>query len=415
MSYSFTDSQNQQPIKDNDNNSLLDILQSTGRTIARTPINLLALASGIPGDIASLVNRYVAAPIAQEITGQTALPYEQTSLSQFLPTSRQEKEALTPEFLKPQNESEQLTDEIVENAVLLFSPVKGKLPNSTIIKPLAISIGSTLAGELVKDITGGDLEKASKAKLGTMFLATIANKANANKFVSALYKEAEALLPQGTRVNATNLSKNLDNLINKVSKGTKAASEQFVINEANAVKNKIQNGTISIEEAIASKRSLGEKLNDFLYQSPDRKARARARKLATQINVDLNNLIKSYGNQNKEFGRIFANAEEAYGAIQQSNFITRLVGKNLKYNPATSGLVNILTGGLGTAASSALLPYQATKLLYRITKSPTLRKYYTKTLGSAVKDNAIQFNRDLEKLDKAIQQDQSKDTYQFIN
>lgn len=415
MSYSFTDSQNQQPLKDNDNNSLLDILQSTGRTIARTPINLLALASGIPGDVASLINRYVASPIAQEITGQPTLPYEETTLSQFLPTSRQEKEALTPEFLKPQSNSEELTDEILENAVLLFSPIKGKLPNSAIIKPLAISVGSTLAGELVKDITGGDLEKASKAKLGTMFLATIANKANANKFVSALYREAEALLPQGIRVNATNLSNNLDNLIQKLSLGTKAASEQFVINEANAIKNKITNGTISIEEAIASKRSLNEKLNDFLYQSSDKKAQARARKLATQINSELKDIINSYGNQNKEFGIAFSNAEQAHGTIQQSNFISRLVGKNLKYNPVTSGLVNILTGGLGTAASSALVPYQASKLLYRVLKSPPLRKYYAKTIGSAAKDNAIQFNRDLEKLDKAIQKDQSKDTYEFIN
>ncbi len=415
MTYAFVDEPQPQA---QTSGGFIDTAKAVGRTAARIPINLLSLATGSVGDVASLANEYIARPIVEKLTDQPSLPYEQTTLGQYLPTSQQEKERLTPDFLKPQSSGEELIDTIIEDTALLYSPIKTKVPfvkSYRGLKAFATSVGSNLVGEFVKDATGGDLEKSSYAKLGTMFLATIADKANAPKLVGQLYRDAEALLPSGVRVGAKNLTNKLNGLVRKLSQGTKAPSEQFVINEANAILKKIQKGTITVEEAWASKRSLGEKLEDFLYKSSDAKANARARKLATQINQELKETINTYGNQNKAFGQAFKNAEEAYGAVQGSNFVTRWIGNNLKYNPLTAGLAKLVTGGIGTTVGSATVVYPAAKLLYRVFKSPVLRKYYTKAIGSAAKQNAVQFNRDLKRLDKAIQDDAAKDTYQFVD
>jgi hypothetical protein len=214
-----------------------------------------------------------------------------------------------------------------------------------------------------------------------------------------------------------------------MSKGTIAPSEKFVIDEVDAVLGKVKNGQIPVEEAWAAKRSLNEKLNQHLFQNPEKAAQARARKLASGIQHELSSVIDDYGSKHPSFGKPFKEAEEAFGTIAKSKFITRFIDKNLKYSPATSGIMHLFGSGLGHAVvgagasaigsglgggATAAAAYPVAQLAYRVSKSPVLRKHYLNTVKAASIEDAAVFNKELQRLDEAFQKEQKKDKFKII-
>jgi hypothetical protein len=398
------------------------------RPFARTATNLTGLATGLPGDIASLINRFVAAPLT-EFAGNKPLPYEETYLGKVLPTSQQTTEglrSLAPEYLKPQNKVEEFVDDVINDTALLFSPAKTKVPYAKTastaakyLKPFAVSLGANLVGKGVEDISGHDPQKTAWAKTGSLFLLSLLSKPAAAKYASQLYKEAESALPKGATVDASRLQNNLENLKQKISAGrpisSLAPSEKFVVDEVDNVLGLVKNGRMDVNTAWASKRSLNEKLEKVLFDTPEKRAQARARKTASQIQHELSQTLDTYGHLNPQFGKPFRSAEEAFGTIAQSNVVSKFVENNLKYSPVTSGLIHLFHGPIGGAAAQAAAPYQVAKLTYRIAKSPTLAKYYGKVLQAAASEDAAIFNRELERLDKALQKEEGKDRYELID
>lgn len=402
------------------NSKLHDIADSTRRGIARTGSNLATRAIGLPGDILSLSNEFIARPITKAATG-SSIPYEETALGKAIPTTathRRNLESITGDYLKPQSEVEQLFDDVVEDTALLFTPggkaAKSATQGSKLFKSFATSVGGNLAGEAVESATGSKGAK-DLTKLGAFSLTSLLSRPTAQKMISSLYKQAESNLPKDAVTSAKKLEDNLVNLGLKVSEGTLAPSEKFVLDEANAVLKKINDGKISVSEAWASKRSLNEKLQDYIFKNPERKAQARARMLATVIQKDLSQTIEQYGKTNPSFYKPYKDAEEAFGAMAKSNFISNFVSKNVKSSPVTHGLLHLFGGPIGSTASAAVVPYQATKLGYRIMKSPTLRKHYAGALKAASKDNAKVFNKYLNELDEGIQKEESKERWEFVD
>ena len=59
--------------------------------------------------------------------------------------------------------------------------------------------------------------------------------------------------------------------------------------------------------------------------------------------------------------------------------------------------------------------YQGAKLIYRIARSPTLARMYSRIVGSAVAENAPLMNKEIKKLDHEIQKEEkSKTKYTLI-
>ena len=432
----------EEPIEKPEKSSLKKIGQKAAeiaRPYARTATNLVALGAGLPGDIASFLNDFVAAPISSAVTGQEKVPYSETTIGKLLPTSTQTKESLrsiSPEYLSPKGKGEEFVDTLIEDTALLFSPSKTKIPfvrsasnAKKLLSSFTTSLGANLVGKGIEDISGGNKERGALTKAGALFTLSLINKPKAAQLASDLYKQAESALPPGAMVNASKLEKGLTGLKEKMTKGTIAPSEKFVIDEVDAVLGKIKNGKIPVEEAWAAKRSLNEKLNQHLFQNPEKGAQARARKLASGIQHELGTVIDDYGSNHPKFGLPFKNAEEAFGTIAKSKFITRFIDKNLKYSPLTSGIMHLFGSGLGSAVAGAgasaigaglsggaavAAAYPATQLAYRISKSPTLRKHYLNTIKAASAEDAILFNKELQRLDESIQKEQKRDKYRII-
>ena len=80
------------------------------RNIVRQGSNIATRAIGLPGDILSLVNEYIAKPVAKHVFGQEPAEYEDTFLGKAIPTTethRKGVEGATGEYLKPKNKIEE--------------------------------------------------------------------------------------------------------------------------------------------------------------------------------------------------------------------------------------------------------------------------------------------------------------------
>jgi hypothetical protein len=419
--------------------------QNTLAPVARTAANLTGLAVGLPGDIASLLNDWVAGPISEAITGNEPVPYEETPIGKLLPTSQQHIEnlrSIAPELLTPKNEVEKWIDDVVSDTALLASTggvglaakgvrtAKGATKTGKAIESFVTSLGSNLAGSAIKDISG-DESKGAYTKAGSMFLLSLLNKKKAAQIAAESYKNAESQIPANATANAHRLEGTLNNLESRMLQGTGAPSEKFILEEVRLIKDKIKNGLIGIKEAWASKRSLNEKLNDILYKSPDQASRARARKLAGQIQQELSSVLKGYGKSNPGFGKNFQAAEEVFGAVQGSKFFTNFVRNQIKHvSPTDSALMHALGTGVGSATGAAvgglagagtglgagaLTAYPAAKIGYRIFKSPVLRKHYLNVVKAAAQEDAVLFKREYNKLKEGIQKDEKKDTFSLMD
>jgi len=394
---------------------------------SRTASNIATRAVGVPGDIFSLVNQFVAKPASKLITGKEGVPYEETALGKILPTTATHRKGLeekTGEYLKPKNKVESFVDDVLEDTALLLSPssvVSKGLKAGGALKSFFKSVGANLAGETTKQVVGSETA-GDITKLGSLFLLSVLDQESAAKQVGKLYRKAEENLPSSARSNASSLSKNLDNLEHQITKGRPlenlSPQEKFVINQSEKAKNLIQNGEISVEQAIAQKRSLNKELATLYKEVPKKGDQKTVKNFAKRIGSYLNQTIDEYGKKNPKFYKDYKAADEAFGTLAKSNFVSHWIENNVVQSPVTHGLLHVVGGNIGGAASGtvgAILPYQAAKLTYRISKSPTLAKIYGNTLKAAAKEDSKLFNKYLNELDEKMQEEEGKERYRFID
>jgi hypothetical protein len=394
-------------------------IQEAGRHAGRTALRVGEQAAGFPGDVLSIVNEYISGPLTSKVTGQEQLPYEELGISSILPTSEQLRKGHEKQFgesIKPKNPIESFGDDVVGTATSIFTPssiAKGFKTIKNIGSALFKSLGAHTAKEVAKDWTGS--EKAGvMAHIGALTLFSFIDKKGAAKAISEGYGPLEQRATQLLPVSANKLESNLNNLKSKMSKGTGAPSEKFIIDEVDAVLGKIKNGKITPEEAWAAKRSLNEKLTEILYSTKS-KSQPRARKLAGIISSELDDALKLTKSQDPSFYKDLKGWNTAYKAMADSNLVTRGVEKMLKYTPVTSGLLNIIGGPVGAIAGGMAAPYQGLKVAYRMAKSPKLLSHYSKTIAAAAAEDAVAFNKQLKILDTELQKEEKKDKFKLVD
>jgi len=392
------------------------------RHTARTGSNIVTSAAGLPGDILSLANEFIANPIVEAFGGK-ASPYEGTYLGRTLPTGstlRQESEEQFGGYLKPRNEIEKFVSDVAEDAALLFSPgkiAKGAKIGRSVLGALGKSIGANIAGEVVQQTTGS-MEGAAATKAGTLMVLSLIDPRMASREVSKLYGEARAALPETARTSATSLEKNLSKLEHQITKGrpksSLSAAEKFVLDKADGVKSLIEDGKINIEQAWAQKRSLNEDLTN-LYKDFDKGSAKGIRNNAKQVTGALNQTLSEYGKDNRAFYKPFKAADEAYGALAQSQRIGNWVTRNLKTLGSVVGLGSLFDPTVIAGAAGVVAIHESAKLMYKIGKSPTLRKLYGNAIQAAAKENAPLFNRYYQELDKGLAKELDQEKWEFID
>lgn len=413
------------------------ILTPTGqeffRHAARQGKNLVGAVSGLPGTTLDFFNRIAAKPIYEAVTGKEGKSYEEMGISKLLPTIGETTEMINrfdPKYLEPRNDTEKFWDDVVVDTALLFTPTpsgKGNLLSNAarrippVLKNFATSLGINAIGKGAQEISG-DEKLGSYAKMGSLLLSTLIDKKNGSELASALYSKARESIPEGAITNTRKLSADLQAIENNVLKGRPpnalSKSEKFVLDQIEKVKSSIKFdkspfSNAEVDSLWAAKKTLNEELSEAVFNAPDKAARKGMRKYASTITKSLRETLNQYGKENPNFGKNFGPAEEAFGTIAQSNLISNFVNRNIKYNPITSGLLHIVGGNVGSIGSAAAIPklaipYQAAKLMYKIYKSPTLRKHYLKVMKAAGEESATIFNKELESLDKEVQKEEKK-------
>lgn len=393
--------------------SLTEIGKSIARHPARTAFNIGSRILGTPGDIANLIPE-------KDFTGKLA--------RQVLPTTENIREKgyeRSEGFLQPQNKVEQFIDEVVEDAASLLIPggaatkgAKFAKPIMKGIKALGASLGANLIGETTQQVTGNQ-KAGSLAKMGSLFFLTLMGQPSAIKQIGEMYGKAESLIPEGATVANEGLKKSLQNLEKKITAGRPignlSKAEKFAYDELEKVKNLAEGDSSDVRQLWAQKRSLNSDLAGAKMFDLSKKEQQGAKKLALPLVSHINETIGQYGKHNPEFYKLFKDAEVGFGAIGQSKFIHNFLEKRLKYNPVTIGLLHLFGGPIGATTAAAVVPYQAIKIGYQIAKSPALRKIYTNTVKSAIKQDAITFNKELEKLDHLLQKSQSSEKWERVD
>ena len=410
------------------------VRDSTLRAGARIPTKLATRAAGTPGDVLSMIQSGVSKPL-EKLTGKEFTPYEETPWGKRHPTTETIREKLPEgykEYIEPQNKIESFIDDVVEDTAMLMTPGgmttrSGKVISGTqkLVRNLAKSIGANTAGEGVEAATGSSTAK-NWTKFGLLFMTSLWDKPTAKTQVSNMYKNAELAIPEGATMNAKTLHKDMEkiqhNLLQGRPKGHLSSDEKQVFSSAEKVMELIKNGKISVKAAWAQLKTINKDIEKLVGETPwhQFKRKKDLRKLMVDVNKGLNKSLKDYGKTNKEFGANFGPAQEAYAADKQAAKLGKWVANAVKSTPATAGLMKLFgaTGVLGKAVGASAVgtaAYQSWKLGYKIAKSPTLRKIYGNALKAATKENAAEFNKSIELLDKELQKDMSGQTWQLVD
>lgn len=412
--------------KESTNEPSLD-LESAYRIPALQAAGIAASLPGIFGDVAKTANDLIAVPLTKHVFGQESVPYEETAFGKLLPTTEQHKKTLEKNipFLKPKNKLEEFSQNIAQDAASLFLPGgifrMGRYA-MTPLRSLGISIGANVAG------TGTELWTSDKAKGnmvrgGTMLALSLFNPTTANNISSNLYRSARNSLPENAAVSGINLQARLNNLENRILQQRPienlAPSERFVVDQINNFRNLIQNGQINMSALVGQRRSFNEILQRNLFELPDRTSRARARELAQEISHATRETMRQYGRQNPRWLQFQEGADEAHAAIQQSNYISRVLQNFMKGRP--EGIAHAFGIGLPTAGAffsplgsgTALGAYQAGKIMTRVIRSPELRRHYAKVIAAAAADNPKLINKELDQFEKKIEKEEDKSKNKF--
>lgn len=338
-------------------------------------------------------------------------------LVENLPTSQSLKEKmseLTEGYTDPQSSGEQFGDDIIGLATALTI---GKDP--TKVKNLLGSLGKAVlaksSGKGVELLGGAESAQAA-TELGTLFLTGLWNRPMADKYVANKYQKARASIPEKTMIDTSNLANDLSSLEADLSKGLSTATKNEVLSATRELKNKAMAGHMPMSEVLDSYHDINErmsskKLFDELSTGERKKLKFRYDKLKT----DVNNQIKEYGKYNPEFLSEWQEANQAYKTIEDSkrvsNFLSKnkqTLGKGLGGSVAYQLLFHEPSIALATvgAAGTSYGAVKIGELMYRISKSPTLRKHYMDVIKHSTAENLPATIKSLKLLDKEIEKDQ---------
>lgn len=382
-------------------------LGTTARNVGRGGLRAAETIVGSPGDILSMINDWIKKPVSEKFSGLKSSAYEDLLILPYiLPTSDTLKN-ISEKYIpgaKPHNEVEQFADDIAETAASIFSPGGALKKSASFGKNARFALLASLGANTLKHGAvqlSGDETKGELVKAGALVMTSFLNKKGAAKVISEAYDPLLKQLSKYRPIDAKRLKNLSTHLIKEMKKGTGAASEKFIIEECREILKKIKDGKIRPDELYAVKRSLNEKLSKVVYDNP--KSAPRARKLAKSLAGEIKENLKFVEKIDPKLYKQLTAWDTAYAAMANSDFLTKWMGKYRSVVPITSGLLPLIGVSSHGAALGGAAAYQASKVGYRIAKSPELRKYYTKTTTAAVKENAKDFNRSLKKLDEAYQ------------
>lgn len=406
-------------------------LESFVRQAKRSGLRIGETAAGFPGNVVGVV-KWLADSLPQPPEALQRKPNViQTvgrNLLEKLPKSSELKETsneLFPKTSLPQNEWEENADETIETITNMFMPGSGYMRLSTRLgAPVLAQAGKFLTKEL------GGSETAQEVAKNVLLMGTaIANQPGARATAQQAMRNSERLVNPGDGFDTRRLENALQMIESepwmRTSTGagiTPSPSASPVIRMINAIRGRIQNGHMNVEDAIQLRKDINEaarNLGAFEIESPGDKITAIQR-LGRLRNDFVEHGIGEYGrNQNPAFWAQNQAANSAFAATERGGAIANYIMNNYQ-KPFVSDTAKILFGhalasGTGNVAkivgAAAMLSgiNASTRVMYRISQSPLLRRHYENVLLHASRNNAPAMAKSLEILDKKLKKEEAKD------
>ena len=412
--------------------------EDTRRHIARTGARVGETLVGLPGDIrevAKFAGEWLGDK-ARGMIGKEPLTDEQKAymreemkpgewdllgrLTESLPTSSDLRENVTRnytgEWLEPQNKMEAFADDVAQDFAALAIPVKGKIP-------FARALGTSLVANSGAEVAGafGGEDAKNYTKLGLLFAGGMIgqNKGGIKKYINGLYDDMRAEVPEGARISASNLEKRLSAIKKRLMKGDPGdASKQEAFKKIQAIEDKVKGGFIDVDEVLA----LTESTNESIFSKTNL---WRKENELFNVRKALHDTTKEFGAENPSFLSKWKDANQAYAATETSRKVGNWVKQNIKpkdyiYAASALGAEGFLAGapaaamtaggaaGLGATAFSA-------EVMKRIAQSPALRRYYTNTVNSALKQNKASFAKNIKLLNDGLAKDFQETPFETID
>lgn len=347
---------------------------------------------GLPGDIASLIQRLVG----------VRRPIE------FLPTAETIKrrvfEPLARERFVPETAPERIIGDI-GGLVGAFAAPLGRIP-----KISTVLLGSTLPAfvrEGLEQIKAPEIVKTG-ASILTLLGTGLRGAKKPKEIMGQLFKRAERTIPEGATTSAERLLKDVSGIEEKLAKGIKQvpskAAPTKVIDE---IKAKTKEGQIAVDELLAFKRDINELRGALFAEGVPKEGIRRARALLNPLANSVDKTIEAYGRTNPEFLRDFREANKLFGEINNVSKIARFF--NNKINLAGKDPITIaLLAFKPRFFLEALGAKKAINFLDIAFRKPGIRKLYLQAISEAGKENIKTASKIATKLDEKIKEEKEE-------
>ena len=408
--------------------------------IVKAQTNLLKGALGLPGNITAAANQLTGGHVPQIKAASRVLPSSE-DLSEY-------ETKLFGDYTKPQGEFDETAMEFMQDVGAMLSlpgvgsaaGTGGKFINvarkwQPIVTPL---LGAT-AKESAKSL-GAEKDNAGLFKIGSMILADVLiNRGKGSQsYVNDLFQKSDAALQVGAKTNVNALRSSLINTKSSLSLGGKSPDKAKALEKIEEVlssmKRKGKNYEMDVKEFPAFRKSINsvrETLGGFNPEFP-KGVRKRAIRNLEDVKKQIIDAGMSYGKQhNPEFAKYWSAANEASNINSRSNIATKFikeyvspktfarilggsgaihgVGSAIAGKPVFTSLVKgaALAGAGGGAGAAA---YGSGKVLYRMTKSPVMRKYYANLFKASLNKDGPLVAKYSAKIEKELEKEEFEES-----
>lgn len=332
------------------------------------------------------------------------------------PELREASEKATGGYTKPRNEEEEFTRNLFGDITASLLPGG---PNRSITNNLLIPTGANIIKKGVEKFTGDD-RKATIAQTGAYFLLGLMGNANANRFAGEMRQRA--IQEYGnTTVNPGQLSRRVNTAGQRFLSGTKGTNAARA--HVQGIMNDMNNGRTRASQLIERVSEINDDIaNGGGFDAPVTATR-RNRSVAhlNEIKTAAQEALQQASQNNPNAWYTYQQSNNAWSAILQSNRVIDWASKHYG-KIASAGLATMLglghagqqyltakgaLGGAGVVAGG-LAFHKAGQVLYRISQSPELRRYYADVVGATAANNIPQFAAAFSKLDHKLAEEEKK-------
>lgn len=370
------------------------------KEITATAKGLVQDVAGTPGTIESLLRSFSKSKIGEKISTD----FFEKHPNQIFPLPEDVKKFIEKKapWTKPDTILRDFFEGVAPTFANLLSSGMGWMK----------SLGVALAGQTAKSATKAlDLPESTqlKTKIGVETVMSLIDLKGALKYISSIEKAAQDSIPQGARISVQNTLNKFSKLEQQLAKGAATPQKSEILDIIKSFKKQATAGTMEVSNLREFERSVNQlRSNRKLFELPGEKRVTGSTRLLNSLQNDIKEATNEYGKINPMWLKTARQADEAYASFHQSQRLSRWIQKHASKTvvPLAAELfmhpvAALKTGGASVAALGAL---KGGELIYRISKSSELRKYYIKTLINAAKGNSVEMNKNLIHLQRKLEE-----------